>query len=60
MVRTVAIYLGVWTAISIPIGIALGRLVAAASRLPGPPKLWTPERERQWRASRSRELLALP
>jgi hypothetical protein len=53
MARTVGIFLGVWVVISIPTGIVLGRLGAAASRLPGPPKLWTPERQR-W-AARSRE-----
>ena len=34
MARTVAIFLGVWVAISIPTGIVLGRLIATASRLP--------------------------
>jgi hypothetical protein len=45
MALTVAIFLGVWVAISIPTGIVVGRLNAAASRLPGPPQLWTPERQ---------------
>jgi hypothetical protein len=45
MARGVAIFLGIWVAISIPTGIVLGRLIAAASRLPHstPPELWTPE-----------------
>jgi hypothetical protein len=34
MARTVAIFLGVWVAISIPTGIVIGRLLATASRLP--------------------------
>jgi hypothetical protein len=45
MVRTLAICLGVWVAISIPTAIVLGQFIAAAWRLPGPPRLWTPERQ---------------
>lgn len=33
MERTVAIFSGVWVAISIPAGIVVGRFLAAASRL---------------------------
>jgi hypothetical protein len=48
MARTVAIVLGAWVAIAIPVGIFLGRMVALASRLPHtrPQKLWTPEPQR--------------
>jgi hypothetical protein len=42
MARTVAIFLGVWVAISIPTGIVIGRLLATASRLHAPDRGWKP------------------
>jgi hypothetical protein len=44
MARTLATFLGVWLAISIPTGLVVGRFIAAASRPPRsePIKLWVP------------------
>ena len=49
MARTLAIFLGVWVAMSIPTAIAVGRFIAAASRLPRsePTKLRIPEPHRR-------------
>jgi hypothetical protein len=48
MAQTLAIFLGVWAAISIPTAVAVGRFIAVGSRLPRsrPVKLWTPEPQR--------------